>query len=136
MGQVRERSCGLGSSLGLSGSLAWSVTLEKQSCLPRGQVLCPVTCTELSGRKGTGASLAHVAFPKSTLQVGQGMGSTLSQGDMSLALLSSVHGKSRHLLIIVSSMGTGEGKGAGGLSVVGPPSQMGLQRAWAPYVMY
>lgn len=100
--------CGFRPSFGLPGSLTCSLTLETQSCLPWGQVLCRVTFTELSGRKGIGASLAHVAFPKSTPEDGQGMGSTLSQGNMSLSPLlspSMVDPDARHLLIIISPMG-------------------------------
>lgn len=77
--------------------------------------------------------MAHVAFPKSTPEDGQGVGCTLSQGNMSLSPLlspSMVDPDARHLLIIVSPMGAGGGAGresTRGLSVVGPPSQMGLQ---------
>lgn len=76
-----------------------------------------------------------MAFPKSAPEDGQGMGSTLSQGNMSLSPLlspSMVDPDARHLLIIYSithgSLGGGLGReSTRGLSVVGPPSQMGLQ---------
>lgn len=112
--EVGECSCHLGPGFGLPRSLTGSLTLETQSCLPWGQVLCPVTCTELSGRKGIGVSLAHVAFSKSTPEDGQGMGSTLSQGNMSLSPLlspSMVDPDARHFLIIVSPRGAGGGQG-------------------------
>lgn len=78
--------------------------------------------------------MSRVAFPKSTPEDGQGVGCTLSQGNMSLSPLlspSMVDPDARHFLIIVSPMGAGGGgpgkESTRGLSVVGPPSQMGLQ---------
>lgn len=117
--QVGECSCSLGPSFGLPESLTCSLTLEIQSCLPWGQVFVLSDLLRALGEK------AHVAFPKSAPEDGQGMGSTLSQGNMSLSPLlspSMVDPDARHLLIIYSithgSLGGDWGGGALGGSVL------------------